>query len=81
MKRPKNGFKTAKQALKFISQLPFSEKRKVVEFTAYMLQKENGKLAVSKYCKQKLPRIVAFSGRSVEAIISDTINKVTSYTF
>jgi len=56
MKRPKNGFKTAKQALKFISQLPFSEKRKVVEFTAYMLQTKIAKISSIKILQTKIAK-------------------------
>ena len=81
MTRPKNGFKTVKTALKYISTLPFSEKRKVVAFAQKLLNKQNGKKSVMKYFAIRLPQIVAKGIRTADAVVLDTINKVTAYTF
>jgi len=81
MKKPKNGFKTVKTALKYISTLPFLEKRKVVAFAQKLLDKQNGKKSVMKYFAIRLPQIVAKGIRTADAIILDSINKATAYTF
>jgi len=77
MKKPKGGFKTVKTGLKFISNLPFSEKRKVVAFAQKLLGKQNGKKSVMKYFAIRLPEIIAKGIRTADAVVLDTINKVT----
>ena len=79
MKRPKNGFKTVKTALKYIKELSFSQKRELMRIAQKLLDKQNGKRSIMKYFAIRLSEIVAKGIRTADEVILDTINRVTDY--